>query len=101
MAEYAKQTGILTKEILTGTWVYNGDNVSISYTFNNLGTGNATAFDGDETQTISIKYEISGNSLSVIKTSGESYYLSNGVAFIYFPDTNHMISTTGYLFYKR
>ena len=101
VAEYAKQTGILTKEILTGTWVYNGDNVSISYTFNNLGTGNATAFDGDETQTISIKYEISGNSLSVIKTSGESYYLSNGVAFIYFPDTNHMISTTGYLFYKR
>ena len=103
IAEYAKQTGILTKEILTGTWVHKDDETRISYTFNKLGTGNATtSYDHDVfIHTFSIKYEISGNTLSVIKTSGESYGVFNQVSFIYFPDTNHMISTTGHLFYKR
>ena len=110
VAEYAKKTGILTKELLVGTWSCirhnvggdGGYSISTSYQFDITGTGSVKTIEYDDNnyyeESDEFSYHIDGNIIAIIYTSEDL----NGKAetFHYFPQIQRIIDDDGALLSK-
>lgn len=75
VAEYAKKTGVLTKEMLVGTWIENGENYSSSFTFSLGGTCSTKCIysNGSYAESYNYKYYIDGNHIILIGVGNTSH----------------------------
>lgn len=100
IAEYAKTSGVLTREILCSkTWIYNKRNdegiYSLSYSFGINGTGTFMGnYEYEDAETGSFTYEIEGNNVAIIPTSAD---LGSDILF-YFPKINALLNNEGMKF---
>jgi hypothetical protein len=73
VAEYAKKTGVLTKEMLVGTWIYNDERSSVSFTFSLGGTCSCkTVYSSGDVESRNYKYYIDGNHIILINVDNTS-----------------------------
>ncbi|MBQ8805770.1 MAG: hypothetical protein IJZ68_04750 [Bacteroidaceae bacterium] len=77
VAEYAKKTGVLTKEKLVGTWTYNNRSSS-SFTFSLEGTCSFKVVYQDDEESRNYKYYIDGNNIILIDVEGDNNYQDFG-----------------------
>ena len=74
VAEYAKKTGVLTKEMLVGTWIRNGEYYSSSFTFSLGGTCSfKRVYSDGYVESSNYKYYIDGNHIILIDVDDTSY----------------------------
>ena len=93
VAEYAKRTGVLTKEMLVGTWIYNNDGrASTSYTFSLGGTCSyKIVWSSGNVESYNYKYYIDGNHIILINVDNTSY----SRILYYFKELNILVNNEG------
>ena len=65
-------TGCGKKQSVVGTWEWSEDGVSATYILNEDGTGSYTLFDGEESETVELTYEVEKNMLLITYNNDSS-----------------------------